>query len=236
MKRILFAFIVTTLFLGCSAKETPVSESPSSPQTVAQPAAQGTPAPEVPAPESARVNQPPRLISVDTTPEYPKLGDTIKVSASVNDSEGDKVSLTYEWFRNDVLLNVATDSLYLSDDFRRGDRIMAKITPDDGRNKGNTGLIKTVIANSPPEITSSPDEFRVEKRKFSYQARAKDRENDPVSYSLKTAPSDMTIDSGTGLIQWNIPPAFKGKATIAVQVMDDHGGESLQSFIFDVNP
>jgi hypothetical protein len=44
----------------------------------------------------------------------------------------------------------------------------------------------------------------------------------------------MTIDPSSGLIKWNVPPSFKGKAPITVSVSDGHGRESLQSFTIEI--
>ena len=100
--------------------------------------------------------------------------------------------------------------------------------------KGSSGLMKVTIGNSFPEITSSPSENKFDNRKFTYQVKAIDPENDTLVYSLKTAPSGMTIEKTTGLIQWIVPQDFKGKAEVAVVVSDGHGGEALQSFAFKI--
>ncbi|MCX5716925.1 MAG: Ig domain-containing protein [Nitrospirae bacterium] len=71
---------------------------------------------------------------------------------------------------------------------------------------------------------------------FSYQVKAVDPDNDTLAYSLKTAPAGMTIEKTTGLIQWIVPQAFKGKADVAVVVSDGHGGEAVQSFVFEIVP
>ncbi|MBM4141828.1 MAG: hypothetical protein FJ242_10195 [Nitrospira sp.] len=44
----------------------------------------------------------------------------------------------------------------------------------------------------------------------------------------------MTIDPSTGLITWNVPPEFTGKALITVSVKDGHGGEAVQSFTLEI--
>jgi len=46
----------------------------------------------------------------------------------------------------------------------------------------------------------------------------------------------MNIDSSTGLIKWNVPPEFIGKAPITVSVKDGHGGEAMQSLTFAITP
>ncbi|PJA80422.1 MAG: hypothetical protein CO148_03415, partial [Nitrospirae bacterium CG_4_9_14_3_um_filter_41_27] len=59
-------------------------------------------------------------------------------------------------------------------------------------------------------------------------------DGDTLTYSLKSAPSGMTIDSSKGMIKWNVPPEFKGKAPITISVTDGHGGESLQNLTLEI--
>lgn len=40
----------------------------------------------------------------------------------------------------------------------------------------------------------------------------------------------MAINPTTGLIKWNIPQDFKGKAPVTISVTDGHGGEILYNF------
>jgi hypothetical protein len=44
----------------------------------------------------------------------------------------------------------------------------------------------------------------------------------------------MTIDPSSGLIKWDVPPEFKGKAQFAVAVIDGQGGEAMQSFTLEI--
>lgn len=222
---------------GCRGKEPPkpAGIAPGTPQEVNT----VTPEPEkkaIPSPQAGS-NQPPRVDYVDVIPLYPKIGDTIKVTAKATDPDRDEIKLIYQWFKNDESLSETSDSLVLTkDDFKRGDNISLNVIPDDGKAKGSSGLMKVTIGNSFPEITSSPTYGRLETQRFTYQVKAKDPEDDPLTYSLKTAPSGMTIEKTTGLIQWIVPQDFKGKAEIAIVVSDGHGGEALQSFVFEIVP
>ncbi len=44
----------------------------------------------------------------------------------------------------------------------------------------------------------------------------------------------MTINPSTGVIQWNVPPEFKGKVPIVIAVTDGHGGEAIQRFTLEI--
>jgi hypothetical protein len=220
--------------MACKGKETPkpaITPLPQQEVKAAAPEAEKKAAPF----SDIKLNQPPRVDYIDVIPLYPKIGDTIKITAKATDPDGDEVKLIYQWFKNDELLPEISDALVLTkDNFKRGDNISLNVIPDDGKIKGSSGMMKVTIGNSFPEITSSPSENKFDNRKFTYQVKATDAENDTLTYSLKTAPAGMTIEKTTGLIQWIIPQDFKGKAEIAVVVSDGHGGEALQSFVFEL--
>lgn len=222
--------------MACKGKETPkpAVTTPPPQEVKAVTPEQGE---KAISPADAGPNQPPRVDYIDVIPLYPKIGDTIKITAKATDPDGDEIKLIYQWFKNEEPLSETGDALVLAkENFKRGDNISLNVIPDDGKAKGNSGLMKVTIGNSFPEITSSPSYGRLENQKFTYQVKATDAENDTLSYSLKTAPAGMTIEKTTGLIKWDVSADFKGKAEIAVVVSDGHGGEALQSFVFEIVP
>jgi len=77
---------------------------------------------------------------------------------------------------------------------------------------------------------------RFDGKTFSYQVKAVDIDNDALAYSLKTAPVGMTINKTTGLIKWNVPQDFEAKVSVTVSVNDGHGGESIYTFAFSIEP
>jgi Putative Ig domain len=178
-------------------------------------------------------NQPPHITALDVSPLYPKVGDTLKVTLTSGDEDGDNVRLTYQWFKNDQQLSEASDTLCLANGFERGDRVTLNVIPDDGIAQGCPGRMTVTIGNASPEINSSPNDIKVINRKLTYQIKASDKDNDPLTYSLKTAPAGMTLDATTGLLQWDIPPDYKEKSTITIMVSDGHSGDAVQSFIFE---
>lgn len=236
MKKLFLVLIGVLLICACKAKDIEKGGDSLQPQKVQEPAEkkdiqEGTVTPG----EQAKPNQLPRVTAVDVTPQYPKAGDTIKVTVTAVDPDGDEVKLRYQWFKDNELLSVTSDSLNLTDMFKRGDRIALNIIPDDGKGQGSPGRMQVTVGNAPPEITSSSSEIKLENRKFTYKVTASDKENDPLAYSLKASPAGMTIDASTGLVRWDIPPGFKGKTSITIYVKDNHDGEAVQSFIFEMN-
>ncbi|KAF0145768.1 MAG: hypothetical protein FD156_743 [Nitrospirae bacterium] len=232
---IFLIFLFCIFLAGCKAKETPKETAPAQPAEVAKPSAE-TKEPQTAASEAGgiKLNQPPVVTSVDVTPNFPKAGDALKITTTAQDPDGDEVAFIYQWFKNEELLPEETSDALSLKGFKRGDRVMLNVIPYDGKEKGSPGVMKVTVGNISPEITSNPSESRFENRSFSYQVKATDSENDPLAYSLSSAPAGMTIDKATGLIQWAVPTDFKGRASVIVSVTDNQGGEGLQSFAYEI--
>jgi len=234
MRKIFLIISIVAFIAGCKGKEAPkpaVTQPPSQAIKTAPAEAEKKAA----APADVKPNQPPRVDYIDVEPTFPKIGDTIKVTVKASDPDGDEVKLIFQWFKNGEPLSETSDSLVLTkEDFKRGDNISLNVIPDDGKAKGSSGAMKVIVGNSLPEITSSPSKTKLENRKFTYQVKAADFENDPLTFSLKTAPNGMKIDASTGLIKWDVPANFKGKVSVTVIVRDDHGGETVQSFALEI--
>src|SRR5262249_50521203 len=80
---------------------------------------------------------------------------------------------------------------------------------DDGH--GGTATQAYVVNVEPqpgdlsPMILSQPDITVRSGQHYTYSVRAFDPDGDPLRYLLTNAPTGMTIDSGTGLVDWNAP-------------------------------
>ena len=171
-------------------------------------------------------NAPPEITRVKILPEVFKPGDTLSVEVSGNDADGDEVTISYEWTKNGEL---AGNGKRLETPVKRGDKIAVRITPFDGELNGSAVVLNREIKNMPPMIVEDKN-FRFEGNIYTHQIKASDPDGDVLTYSLKVAPAGMTINSSTGLIQWNIPQDLNKKIPITVSVTDGNGGESSQSF------
>lgn len=177
-------------------------------------------------------NSPPVVSKVRILPEVFKPGDTLSVEASGSDADEDEVTISYEWTKNG---EPAGNTKKLGNPPKRGDKIDVKITPFDGEVYGRSVILHREIKNMPPMVVEYK-EVGFDGKIYSCQVTATDPDDDALTYSLKTAPPDMTIDPSTGLIKWNVPPDFKGKTPITVGVNDGHGGEALQGLTIEIKP
>ncbi|HEU4834353.1 MAG TPA: fibro-slime domain-containing protein [Pyrinomonadaceae bacterium] len=71
-------------------------------------------------------------------------------------------------------------------------------------------------------------------QQYKYQVVAVDADNEPLVYSLLTAPQGMQINSATGLITWNPGINQVGTHNVVVKVADARGGFDTQSYTLTV--
>lgn len=223
---------------GCKGKgEPPASETP----PVTERETKTTTAKETVAPrqidsdrESAIPNTPPRITRFDVEPMSPARGETIKAIVETYDKDGDDVSVRYEWSRNDVPLAWASSTLTLSDGFQRGDTISIKVTPDDGKVRGTPLVMNVRIRNAVPVLRAAPGAFKFNGSIYTDRFEASDPDNDRLMFSLKDAPTGMSIDPAKGIVRWSVPSAFDGRAQYTVAVNDGHGGEATVTVDVDI--
>lgn len=86
---------------------------------------------------------------------------------------------------------------------------------------GSNFLLQTSIALQPD-------------RQYIYQVQAVDADNEPLVYSLPTAPQGMQINPSTGLITWNPGLGQVGVHNVVVKVTDQRGAFDTQSFTLTV--
>ena len=238
--------LLVFVFFGCKGKEVtqPVSQPPvtaGEEQAVVTPeseeAFEDMPKGATPdVTDTAPENTAPRINVLNVYPPNPVVGDEVKIDVKSFDKEGDLVSYTYEWSKNDVEIDETSNTLSVTEDYKRGDKITVKLIPDDGDKKGTPVEMFVFIANSPPVIKPSAETFKFDGSVYSYQAKAVDPDGDPLVYSLKSAPPGMTINKDNGQIQWNVPPDYKGRVNITIDIDDGQGGQIMQSFTLEIRP
>ena len=90
------------------------------------------------------------------------------------------------------------------------------------------------LGNTPPRFSSAPVAEAVLGRTYQYDADAVDAEDNSLTYTLKAAPSGMTIEPDTGLVTFRPTAADQGTHPIEILVADGQGGTSKQSFQLSV--
>jgi hypothetical protein len=173
---------------------------------------------------------PPEFSRLKIMPEVFKPGDRLYVEAEAGDADGDPVTIYYEWTKNGEEAGTANT---IASPVERGDKVVVKVTPYDGEKYGKPVVFEREIGNMPPMITAD-GKYNFTGGAFNCRMHGTDPDGDPLTWSLKTAPSGMTIDPATGLVTWQVPPDFTGKTSFTVCASDGHGGQAVQTFNFSV--
>lgn len=112
-------------------------------------------------------------------------------------------------------------------------------TVSDSRGGTDTGTvrIKVIAINDLPSIKSKPDVSLIRVgSKFSYDVNAKDADTDQtLTYSLIKKPEGMTINSSTGLIEWEPKEEQVGTYDVQVKVEDSSDEHAFDTQEFTLN-
>jgi len=182
------------------------------------------------------LNSPPVIQEVWIEPKVARVTDPLKAVAKGSDPDGDSINYVYKWEKNGVVLSGENTDTLEPNRFKKRDSITVTVTPTDGEASGKPKKSEAVIIlNSPPTITSSPP-TTPEGRIYTYRVTANDPDNDPIVFSLKTAPKGMEIDKETGLIRWRIEKPDQGPQLIEIEASDPEGAKCFQRFTLSFEP
>ena len=106
------------------------------------------------------VNDPPTAPVVDVTPNLPLTTDNLvcTVTTPSTDPDGDPITYTYQWYKNEILQSdettvttALTDTVF-STKTAKGEVWKCVVTPFDGIVNGTSAQDQVTIGNSPPSI------------------------------------------------------------------------------------
>src|SRR2546428_9661755 len=101
-------------------------------------------------------NTAPSIVEMHLEPVPLHRGETLKVKVVVADPDGDPVTLTYNWFRNNKEIAGAKTDTLDTKEFQKKDVLEVLVTPSDGKSTREGQGLPVTIANSPPRFTSTP--------------------------------------------------------------------------------
>ena len=189
-------------------------------------------------------NTAPDIAEIHLEPVPLRRGDLLKVKVVAGDAEGDPITLTYKWLRNDREIPGAKTDTLETKDFRKRDVLAVLITVSDGKatREGRAGLPVTIV-NSPPRFTSTPPlgitlipakEGPPTEGLYEYAVAVVDPDNDPVTFELTQAPAGMTIDKVTGKITWKLTAENAGKHHVVIAAKDNDNAVTQQEFDLNI--
>jgi len=180
------------------------------------------------------LNSLPVIEQVWIEPKIAYAKDNLKVKIKGSDKDGDFIYYTYRWEKNGIVTPEERGEVLQKGRFKKGDSITVIVTPDDREAEGSPKKSEpVVISNSAPIITSFPP-TSVEGMTYLYQVKADDPDNDPITFTLKSAPKGMEIEKETGLIRWVIRKEDIGVHSIEIEASDNAGAKSLQRYTLTI--
>jgi len=174
-------------------------------------------------------NTPPEVIAVDFADPQIRSGEPIEVVPEGMDEDGDPLDFRFVWVVNGNVLPYETGPALSPDHFRKGDRILLRVSAFDGETEGSPFLgDEFVIPNSPPAFrTDPPADFTG--GEYAYEVRADDPDGDSVRYRLENGPPGMKMDLN-GKISWSLEAASAGDHQICIVAEDDEGAWMAQEY------
>jgi len=114
--------------------------------------------------------------------------------------------------------------------------VIAQVADSQGALDEQVFEIVVANVNQAPSITSTPVTDATELQAYQYSVVALDPDlGDVLTYSLSVHPAGMSIDTGTGVIDWTPAEGQAGSHSVTVRVADSAGLSDEQGFTIDVN-
>lgn len=170
----------------------------------------------------------PDAVSADLSTLIPLAGDTVRVSASGKDPDGDGVKFRYHWYANDKLVEGETgDSIKIRKGMK-GMWIQAEVQAFDGIAEGSQlRTPKVRMANAPPVVDQL--EVKGDGTKFTAMVRTSDPDGDPIVIRAKSLPPGVALIGNT--LRWDADAVLPGtQIPVVLRISDGDGGEIEYSF------
>jgi len=170
----------------------------------------------------SKTNSPPVIAAVSILPEKPTRENDLGVTVQGKDPDEDPITYLYQWIKNDTEIIGENRNVLKSGTFKKGDIILAKVVPSDGKVEGKPFLSDPVkVINSPPIIQEVRIEPKIASASEDLKAVVKgfDLDGDFIYYAYRWEKNGMVIpEEGKEVLERN---QFKKGDTIAVTVIPD---------------
>ncbi len=182
-------------------------------------------------------NSPPVITKLMLESQRTTASDPILATAGATDEDGDPIEYRYTWYVNGRALEDVSGPALEAGRAGRGDQVSVAVRARDGTEEGESfRLPARQIANSPPEILSTPSYTITGTNTYRYQVKARDPDGDRhLRYELLQAPEGMRVDLLSGLVTWVVPADAGGKYPVELVVSDAYGGRTGQSYVLELD-
>ena len=165
------------------------------------------------------------------------IGQPYSYDVLVDDADNDVLAFALLAAPVGMSINPSKGTIrWIADTDQRGETdILIEVTDPDGASTTQAYSLRVSFAGGPPKTTSTPPTEVNVGRTLLYTVIAEDREDDPLTYRLLTAPAGATITETTGEISWTPTAGQLGLQAIVIEVSDGIGGAATQAFSIRVS-
>lgn len=179
-----------------------------------------------------QANRPPIIDSI--TPRSLEIGVPLTLFIGAEDPDGDDLTFNVAPVPEGAIITSVSPSsarfVWTPTTNQVGLKTLTFSVTDGEATASTVVELDVLSANIPPVISSQPTVNAQETTPYAYQLVASDADNDPLSFTLVSAPAGMMINEHSGLINWT-PGAYQsGLRDVIVQVDDGRGGSDTQEF------
>ncbi|PAT33092.1 hypothetical protein CLI92_05275 [Vandammella animalimorsus] len=167
-------------------------------------------------------NQPPQI--GNSFPGKVPAGVRLTHQVQASDPEGD--ALIYSIGSQATGMDISSSGLITWQDPQPG-RYPVTIVVADTHGARDTQQV-VVAVEAFPEFTSTPVIGASVGQPYRYQARATDRDGDPITYSVLEGPAGMVVDAASGQVQWD--PTATGSFAVRLGAADPSGNTAQQRY------
>gem|GEM_PF-4052849 len=181
---------------------------------------------------STNGNRKPVLSSIGT--KYVSVNQVLEFAISATDADGDYLEYSVLNLPSGAIFDQASRTFSWIPNGEQIGNHVASFRVSDGKDFADAGTIIYVSApNNKPYFTNAtpPSKARIGQSYF-YDFNALDADNDPLVFSLSSAPSGMTIHASTGIVQWTPAPLQTGFSYVSVMVSDGRSQAVFAYYIF----
>ena len=162
-------------------------------------------------------------------------GQTYGYDVNATDLDlNDVLTYTLVEFPSGMIINGTTGEIAWTPGQAGQEPVTVRVLDGKGGSAEQSFTIATAPANHPPVIIPAPVPAASEGQPFIYDVNATDDVGDTLTYELTQAPSGMSIDPSSGVIEWTPAATQIPAAAVTVQVSDGKGGVATLSFTINV--
>lgn len=181
---------------------------------------------------------PPSILSTPSTQGI--VGELYTYAVQAKDAQGNPLTYSLLTAPSGMVINPSTGLVQWAPTADQIGSHSVVIDVSDGQGggavQGYNIVVSSTAASQPPTITSTPGLLAAVSQPYTYQATATDPQGESLTFSLLNAPTGMTIDPASGLIQWTPDPTQLETNPVLLAVTNTDGEIATQNFAITVQP